>query len=52
MTVLRLIYNLRGVVQNNSRFFIKLLAPSYCIEAQVNPQSSKQALSNIKVRQV
>ena len=33
---------------NNSRFFIKLLAPSYCIKAQVNQQSSEQALSNIK----
>lgn len=52
MTVLGLIYNLRGVVQNNSKFFIKLLASSYYITAQVNQQSIKQALSNIKVCQV
>ncbi len=36
MTVLRLIYNLRGMVQNNSKFFIKLVASSYYIRTQVN----------------
>lgn len=52
MTVLRLIYNLREVVQNNRKFVIELLASSYCVNAQVNEQSSKQPLSNIKVCQV
>lgn len=52
MTVLGLIYNVRGVVQNNSKFFIKLRASSNYIRTQVNQQSRKQALSNIKVCQV
>lgn len=40
----------RGVMQSNSKFFIKLLASSYYIK--VNQQSSKRALLNIKVCEV
>lgn len=47
MTVLRLIYNLREVVQNNCRFVIKLLASSYSVKSQVNQQSSISKLYQI-----
>lgn len=43
MTALGLIYSLRGVAQNNSKFFIRLQASGLYIRAQVDQQSSKQS---------